>query len=447
MTPTDSKHLVPPSCSPTDLSGERWGFKSPSGHRADLRVCLTGRSEGTPGEHEKEGCSPVSSIETRENPVTGVVRYRVRFRYNGANKAVPFTTHAGAQRWQSLLDAVGPAQALAALDAPRELANGRTVSEQVANHVAHLTGITDGTRKRYTGYLDRRIAGTPLGRTPLPMLTRDACATWINELAAAGLSAKTIRNHHSVLSDALRSAVREGLIPSNPAEGIRIESPDADDYDEMVVLTDSEVIQFVQATPEHWRPMVAFMFGTGVRWQEASALRVGDVDLERKEARITRAWKDTAGQGHHLGKPKSKRSRRTIVFEHGTAAAIRGLLEGRPPEAFVFTNTLGGPVRYSNFSEQAWAPAAHVIAGDAPVEVKPARGRTRIEWTPGPGKRVTPHDARHCYASLQIRRGKPLTHIQRQLGHESINTTANIYGHLATQDLHDTLGDGRRIEG
>lgn len=388
----------------------------------------------------------MSSIEVRHNAETGVTRYRVRYRHGGSNKAVPFTTKAGAEKWQKLLDAVGPVRALEALKGVPLDPNTRTVAEQVVNHIAHLTGITDGTRKRYTGYFDRRISHTPLGCTPLPMLTRDTCAAWVNELAAAGLSAKTIRNHHSVLSDALRSAVREGLIPANPAEGLRIESPDVDDSDEMVVLTDSEVIRFVQATPEHWRPMVAFMFGTGVRWQEASALRVGDVDLERKEARIVRAWKDTAGQGHQLGKPKSKRSRRTIVFEHGTAAAIRALVEGRPPEAFVFTNTLGGPVRYSNFNEQAWAPAAHVIAGDTPREVKPARGRTRIEWTPGPGKRVTPHDSRHTYASTQIRRGKPLTHIQRQLGHESINTTNNIYGHIITQDLHDSLGDGWQIE-
>ena len=391
----------------------------------------------------------MSSIEVRESETTGQVRYRVRFRLDGKNKAIPFVTMEDAQAWQKLLEAVGYDRAIEALKGDQAATtSGRTVADQVAHHIAHLTGISDGTRRRYTGYLDRRISPDPIGKLPVHVATREDFQAWVQRLDDAGLGAKTIRNHHSLLSDSMRSAVRSGLVPANHAEGLRIESPDDDDLDEMVVLTEPEVVQFVTATPEHWRPMIAFMFGTGVRWQEASALRVGDVDLGRQEARIVRAWKDTGGAGHQLGKPKSKRSRRTIVFEHGTAAAIRSLVEGRSPEAFLFTNTRGGPVRYSNFNEQAWAPAAHHLAGDVPEQVKPTRGRTRTVWKPGAGKRVTPHDARHTYASVQIRRGRSLAHIQRQLGHESITTTINIYGHLATQDLHDELGDRRQeIEG
>jgi integrase len=388
----------------------------------------------------------VSSLEIRRNPAKNVVRYRVRFRLDGKNRAETFGSEDGARRWMALLDAVGPAKALAALQEPRT-ESARTVADQVAHHIAHLTGISDGTRSRYTGYMDRRIVGDPLGKLPLHMAARDDFAAWVNRLKAVPLSAKTIRNHHSLVSDAMRSAVRAGLIPTNHAEGIRIETPDEDDLDEMVTLTPAEVVTFVQAVPEHWRPMVAFMFGTGVRWQEAAALKVGDVDLDQQQARITRAWKDTGGNGHQLGKPKSRRSRRTIVFEHGTAAAIRSLVEGRKPDAFLFTNTRGGPVRYSNFSEQAWAPAVHVLAGDTAETVKPARGRSRTVWTPGSGKRPTPHDARHTYASTQIARGKSMAHIQRQLGHESITTTLNLYTHLATADLHAELGDLREIEG
>ena len=387
----------------------------------------------------------MSSLEIRENATD--ISYRVRFRMDGKNKAPVFATEEAALRWKALLDAVGPERALAVLEQPRTEAT-RTVADQVAHHIEHLTGISDGTRRRYTGYLNRRIKDDPLGALPVHLATRDDFAAWVNRLEDVPLSAKTIRNHHSVLSDAMRSAVRDPKIPliNNLAEGIRIESPDEDDLDEMVTLTPAEVGIFVAAVPEHWRPMVAFMFGTGVRWQEAAALKAGDVDLARQQARVVRAWKDTGGNGHQLGKPKSKRSRRTIVFEHGTAAAIRALVEARKPDAFLFTNTRGGPVRRTNFAEQAWAPAVHVLAGDVPEVVKPARGRSRTVWTPGPGKRPTPHDARHTYASTQIARGKSMAHIQRQLGHESITTTLNLYTHLATADLHAELGDLKEIE-
>ena len=330
----------------------------------------------------------MSSLEVRRNHAD--VSYRVRFRLDGKNKAKTFTTQEKALAWMALLDATSAAQALAALDTPRTETT-RTVAEQVANHIAHLTGITDGTRRRYTGYLDRRIVGDPLGATPLELATRDDFAAWVNRLAATVvgvdkhgrpvlMSAKTILNHHSVVSDAMRSAVRAGLIATNHAEGIRIATPDEDDNDEKTYLTFPEVWRFIEATPQHWRPMVTFMFGTGVRWQEASALKVRDVDLDRLQARIIRAWKDTGGNGHQLGKPKSKRSRRTIVYGTSVADVLRPLVTGRAADEFVFTNTRGGPVRRTNFAEQAWVPGVHAVAGDTFEEVKPKRGRTRSVW-------------------------------------------------------------------
>jgi integrase len=36
---------------------------------------------------------------------------------------------------------------------------------------------------------------------------------------------------------------------------------------------------------------------------------------------------------------------------------------------------------------------------------------------------------------MQIAQGKSMVFLQRQLGHESINTTVNTYTHLETRDL------------
>ena len=365
-------------------------------------------------------------------------RWRVVWREPGSRKQQVvggFTSREAAEAWRTLLDHVGGERARAALGEPVSDVPVRTVADQVEHHIAHLTGVTDGTRKRYRGYLERRIVGDPLGKIPLPMARRDDFAAWVQRLEAVPLSRKTIMNHHSLVSDAMRSAVREGLVAVNFAEGIRIATPDVDDSDEMVTLSYAELWRFVQATPEHWRPMVLWMFGTGCRWQETAALQVGDVDLDGGTARIVRAWKDTAGAGHQLGKTKSKRSRRTIVFGREVGAALAPLLDGRAPGAFVFTNTRGGPVRRSNFHDEAWGKALHTFAGDRLELAQGARGRPRKVWHHGPGPRPTPHDARHTYASLQIQRGASDAFLQRQLGHESITTTINTYTHLRTEDL------------
>lgn len=43
------------------------------------------------------------------------------------------------------------------------------------------------------------------------------------------------------------------------------------------------------------------------------------------------------------------------------------------------------------------------------------------------------HDLRHTYASLLIQAGEPLPYIRDQLGHESIQVTVDIYGHLCPE--------------
>ncbi len=42
----------------------------------------------------------------------------------------------------------------------------------------------------------------------------------------------------------------------------------------------------------------------------------------------------------------------------------------------------------------------------------------------------SPHELRHCAASLLIAMGVPMKTISETLGHSSIRVTANVYGHL-----------------
>ncbi|ULP45285.1 tyrosine-type recombinase/integrase [Mycobacterium lentiflavum] len=89
---------------------------------------------------------------------------------------------------------------------------------------------------------------------------------------------------------------------------------------------------------------------------------------------------------------------------------------------WVFTNSGRGwrggpddPVRAQNFHTNAWVPAV-------------ARAREN-----GLSKKPRIHDLRHTNASWLIQAGVPLTVVQRHLGHESIQTTSDRYGHLDRQ--------------
>jgi integrase len=45
-------------------------------------------------------------------------------------------------------------------------------------------------------------------------------------------------------------------------------------------------------------------------------------------------------------------------------------------------------------------------------------------------RQVRLHDLRHTFASLLIQQGAPLLYVKEQMGHHSIQVTADIYGHL-----------------
>lgn len=350
----------------------------------------------------------MSSIESRRNQRTGEVTWRVRYRHKGRNRAVTFTTQEAAQSWREKLDLLGHDTARGLLgevvtEAPR------TVVAQVRHHVEHLTGVEAGTRAKYLTLIDNHLDMPPLSTTLVTDLTRDHVAQWINTQKGAP---KSIANRHALLSAALTSAERAGIVPTNVAKGIRLPRTDAG-ADEMEFLEPAEFATVLRELDRYWWPVPLLLVGSGIRWGEASALQVQDVDLARAEARIRQAWKPLGGGKYELGVPKTRRSRRTVSLSGEAVEALRPSVEGRERGDFVLTNRKGGPLR-DWWRDKVWKPAV-------------ARAM--------PGRNVRVHDLRHTYAAWAIQDGLPLTVIQRQLGHESIQTTSDTYGHLVRSDF------------
>ena len=358
----------------------------------------------------------MASIETRTNS-DGTTSHRVRFRHAGKNEAKTFATPQDAQEFKSAVELLGADRALSLLPAAAAASvtreQVRTLAQQVAHHIDHLTGVEDGTRRKYRKIAAGRIDPTPLGRMLIGDITRDDVSRWVNSQDGAP---KTIKNAaHGVLSPALDSAVRDGLIAANPAKGVALPKRDQD-AGEHVYLEPDELATLLHLMKPHWRPFTLFLVGTGVRFSEAAALTVGDLNLRGREARIRQAWKDTSGGPAVLGPPKTRMSRRTVAIP---AELVPGLLEHvdeLPRTCWVFANTRGNPIRNGVFHESAWQPIMD-------------------DFEQATGKRPRVHDLRHTYASWAIRSGTALPVIQRQMGHESISVTVDTYGHLVRSDL------------
>ncbi|WP_203883251.1 tyrosine-type recombinase/integrase [Planotetraspora kaengkrachanensis] len=48
-------------------------------------------------------------------------------------------------------------------------------------------------------------------------------------------------------------------------------------------------------------------------------------------------------------------------------------------------------------------------------------------------RRDRPNDLRHTFASTALAEGVPISEVSRWLGHESITTTVDLYGHLVPE--------------
>jgi integrase len=104
--------------------------------------------------------------------------------------------------------------------------------------------------------------------------------------------------------------------------------------------------------------------------------------------------------------------------------SLRPLIEDRKPEDFVFTGVQGRAVRHADFLRRVWQPA---IAAANATEDDQGNG---IPADRRIAKRPRIHDLRHSYASWMLAQGMSLTELQYAMGHESIQTTSDRYGHL-----------------
>lgn len=344
---------------------------------------------------------------------SGEVTWRVRFRRTANGRQVEssetFTTEREAIKFAKLLDALGADAALAHLYGSEDIESMPTASQYAAKHIESITRITDGTRQRYKG-IWRRVWAEPLGDLPLDAIDRHLIAAVVNRMSSEGVADKTIANAHGLLAAVMKGAVIDRLIEVSPCVGIKLPRASEHEREEPRFLTEDEFGRLVEAVREiepEFAAVALFLAGTGCRWGELEALAVGAVDLKVPSVRINRAAKAANVTPRPIGPPKTVKSNRTIVLPNQLVDVLKSQLKNKQPDDLVFTDLRGRQLSQPTFW-RVWDKARKAAKLD--------------------GVRI--HDLRHSHASWLLSRGVPIHVVSARLGHESIQTTVDTYGHL-----------------
>lgn len=254
------------------------------------------------------------------------------------------------------------------------------------------------------------------GEYPLARITPMQVRAWVAERSGV-MSASRLRGAYFLLSKILRSAVEVGYVAKNPCIGVEL--PRATSR-EAVFLSAEQVHDLVDAVNERHRVLVLVLAYGGLRWGEVCALRRKRVQLLRGQLEVAESlWEVGSRMG--FGETKTYQ-RRTVVLPSFLRDMLAEQLAGIPedPEALVFTDPQGQPLRNSSFHRQVWAPA--VQASGVPADL-------RI------------HDLRHTCAALLIANRAGPKEIQEHLGHSTIRVTFDRYGHLFPES-REALAEG-----
>jgi len=233
------------------------------------------------------------------------------------------------------------------------------------------------------------------------------------------LSSKTIHNAVTLLRTILAgrkgpSAIRRGLAFHDTTLGLELPPLESR---QIAPPAPEQVWTLINAAKELGGigyPLTYLGAFTGVRRNEALALRFNDIEWFSNEVNVRHAISKRRGRdgAHkwewHVGLPKSRKSQRRISATESVMKMLADLKVGKADDAFLFPGDCSGFIDPDKFDAEIWKP----------ITAKAGLAVTRF------------HDLRHFFASQLIANNETAAYVRDQMGHSSIKVTFDTYGHL-----------------
>jgi integrase len=250
-------------------------------------------------------------------------------------------------------------------------------------------------------------------------------------------SGSSLALHHTILYQALRKAVRDHLIPVNPAidlDGKPRRSHNRYEDARQHAWTAEEASAFLKVAKEAGPQPAAFYslaLDTGMRKGELCGLRWSEVDLEAGKVRVVhQLLSPTVGESGEpkfgptkTGKPRTisigsqtvellkthKRHQAEVKMQNRSTYAEHGLVFAKEwSDVRKRGDVLGQPLQMNNLGQREYSKLIRA-AGVKPIKF---------------------HGLRHTCATLLLKAGEPVHVVSERLGHAKVSMTLEVYAHV-----------------
>ena len=276
--------------------------------------------------------------------------------------------------------------------------------------------LRERTLRDYRSLLARYVRPV-LGHKMLPAVMPLDIQDLYTSMLESGLSPRTIRYTHAVLSSALKQAVKWQLLPRNAAEYVDLPRQKRT---EMYAMSKDEVASFLATAKEdRWGTLFLLAVTTGMRPGEYMGLQWKDVNLDEGMIHVNKSLVRNKSEWR-FDEPKTAKSRRTVKL---APTVVKSLRAHRSKQA---AERLRAGIRYQDYDL--------VFATDTgqPLE---SRNLIKRHFKPvlkqaGLQETIRLYDLRHTCATLLLAAGEHPKIVSEMLGHASIQLTLDTYSHV-----------------
>ena len=279
-----------------------------------------------------------------------------------------------------------------------------------------------------------------LGKSALKEIRPYTVESWHREARKAGATPRTLQAAHKVLKQALRDAMRNELILSNPCDAVKTPKAEARKRGYLEVSELRRMLAVLDAEGESaFSIAVRLGVSTGARRGEVLGLTWEHVDFKNKAISIVQSLSQYDGArkagkpAKEIKRPKTQSGKRKISLDDDVLVHLSKwkAIQARELLKNGIKQSSGTPVCCSLYDARICGVA--VFAGGfldpQGFSSKFAKFCEEYGFYSSTGKRLCFHELRHTQATLLLSNGEDIISVAGRMGHASPSITSDMYAH------------------